>query len=382
MLNRKKLIQISLSEIPSETEYLDYKQKINLFSDSGRAKIIRLICAMNNSNPKSMSFIFVGIGDNKELVGASFFDDADFQNAIKDFLPDFLKLSYENVKFPGLPEGRFIGVITIYPSQAGSSICKDIWKLRKGDKFFRRGSITERSAGPRNRSIKNNQFESEQLVKRATVSLGSTLDTFLKFYKETSESYNPEHYVFNDQYVVGITQWRDDSSNLSSEATVTLLNEEVSFFWSALEYVKITCTRQQVVVEEHALVFWNGERRYMPIKSLIIDFSSPESYSVDKSVVARIPSLSQADIENFMSQYQCKIKSDENYLEIFPYELLLAALNGSTEAAFLLLNRNEGKVDGSLAESYAQAIKTYTLLCDPAKNLKQLEPSDDSVALK
>ena len=117
MLNRKKLVQLSLSEIPSETEYLDYKRQIDLRSTSGRGKLIRLICAMNNSNPNGQSFIFVGISDDKNIVGTSYLDDANFQNAIKGFIANAPKVSYENIHFKTLASNKFIGIITIYPSE-------------------------------------------------------------------------------------------------------------------------------------------------------------------------------------------------------------------------------------------------------------------------
>ena len=230
MLNRKKLIQLALSEIPSETEFLDYKQEINLTSVSARGKLIRIICAMSNSNPYSKSFILIGINDNKELVGSSFIDDSVFQNAVKDYLPITLKLSYENVKFPNLPENEFIGVITIYPSEHICSISKNIWKLKSDDKYIRRGSTTEKWDGTDKCNSEHNKTESDQLVKRATITLESTLDAVLNFYSDSCENYDPKHYVFNDQYVVGITAWQDEQSKLFSEVTLSLLNEEVSFF--------------------------------------------------------------------------------------------------------------------------------------------------------
>ena len=367
MLNRKKLILLALSEIPSETEYLDYKREINLTSDSARGKLIRIICAMSNSNPDSKSFILIGISDNKDLVGNSFIDDAEFQNAVKDYLPFTLKLSCENVKFPELPEDKFIGVITIYPSENICSISKNIWKLKSGDKYIRRGSTTEKWNGISKCNSEHNKTESDQLVKRATISLESTLDAVLDFYSDSCESYNPKHYVFNDQYVVGITAWPDEHSNLFSEVTVSLLNEEISFFWSALEYVELHYTKQCITINENALLFWSGERLYMPIKTVAIDFSKASSYQIDRKLNFHIPHISKAEIDHFLEKYPEKLAGDLYYLEIFPYELLLAALNGSKEAAKVLLNKNNGKIDGVIAESYAEAITTFNILKDRVK---------------
>jgi hypothetical protein len=367
VLNRKKLIQLALSEIPSETEYLDYKQEINLTSESSRGKLIRIICAMSNSTPNSKSFILVGISDNKELVGSSFIDDADFQNSVKDYLPLSLKISYENVKFTELPENRFIGVITIYPTENICSISKSIWKIRRGDKYVRRGSTTEKWDGTSKYNSEHNSIESDQLVKRATISLESTLDSVLDFYSDACEDYNPKHYVFNDQHIVGITAWPDKKSNLFSEVTVSLLNEEIIYFWSALEYVELQLTKQSVTINENALLFWNSERLYMPLKTVIMDFSNTSSYQIDRKINSRIPHIDKSEIDNFLNSYIEKLESDCYYLKIFPYELLLAALNGSKDAAELLLNKNNGDIDGSVAESYTEAITTFDLLKDRVK---------------
>lgn len=361
MLNRKKLIQLSISEIPSETEYLDYKQQINLSSEAGRGKLIRLICAMNNSNPNGMSFIFVGIGDDKSFIGAPFLDDADFQNSVKDFIANCPKLSYENITFKELPLDKFIGIITIYPNDVGSYIDKSIWKLNNGDKYIRRGSTTEKYAG-KVHIINQNQYESTQLIQRATVSLESTLDTVLSFYNDTQEEYNPQHYVFNDQYVVGISAWKNNHTDFLSEVTVSLINEEVTFFWSAVNSVKITHLSDCIFIEEQALLFWQGERMFMPFKNTKLDFSKVGSYSVDKELLSFIPKLTDEEIRSFLNDYPKKLDANGHYLKILPYELLLAALNGSTAAATLLLDRNNGNVDGSVGESYNDAISTYKQL--------------------
>ena len=362
MLNRKKLVQLSLSEIPSETEYLDYKRQIDLRSTSGRGKLIRLICAMNNSNPNGQSFIFVGISDDKNIVGTSYLDDANFQNAIKGFIANAPKVSYENIHFKTLASNKFIGIITIYPSENESYICKSIWKLKEGDKFIRRGSTKERYTERTNIIAKQNQIESTQLIQRATVSLGSTLDSVLSFYSESHKEYNPRHYVFNDQSVVGISSWRDENTSFHSEVTVSILNDEVTYFWSALDNVKIICLEQYIFIEEQALVFWKGERIYFPFKLTKFDFSKIGAYSVQKKLLLSIPTLKTEEISSFIRGFSEQLDTDKEYIEILPYELLLAALNGSNEAVSLLYERNNGNVDGALSESYREAIFTYNEL--------------------
>ena len=362
MLNRKKLIQLSLSEIPSETEFLDYKQEINLSSESGRGKLIRLICAMNNSNPNGTSFIFVGISDDKKIVGTNFLDDADFQNSTKGFITDCPKLSYENIIYGDIPTNKFIGIITIYPNEVGSSILKKIWKLSVGDKFIRRGSTTDKFTHTRQSSIEQNEVESNQLINKSNVSLKSTLDAVLAFYSEAAESYKPKHYVFNDQYVVGISAWKEAQPDILCEVTISLINESITYFWGALEYVKINILPQSILVEEQKLIFWQGKKKYMPFKKFEINFAQMSSQVPKQELLFSVPTLTEKDISNFINSYSEKVATNRNYLEILPYELLLAALNGSDKARDLLFDKNNGKTDGAVSESYYDAISTYNQL--------------------
>ncbi|WP_217519012.1 ATP-binding protein [Vibrio metschnikovii] len=359
MLNRRKLIQLALSEVPSETEYLDYKQEINLSSEAGRAKLLRIICAMSNSNPAGRSFIFVGISDSKELIGASFIDDADFQNAIKGYISNCPKVIYENVSVPSLESNKFVGIISIYPNENLSEICKKIWKLKPGDRFFRRGSSTDK--GHNESTCTANQRESLELVRRSSVTLESTLNATLAFYRDSSKSYSPRHYVFNDQYVVAVSSWKNEDNSLS-EVTVQLINEEVSFFWSALENVTLEKTEQSLVIEELAMFFWKGVRYLIPKKRVEIDFPISSSYQVNQFKLSNIPELSSKDIDEFLGSYEDRLLTDPYFAEVLPYELLFAALNGSRVSLDLLLDRNGGNVDGSVAESYSEAIRTYEYL--------------------
>lgn len=360
MLSRKKLIQLALSELPSETEYLDYKQQIDLASDKGRAKLIKLIAAMSNSNPQGMSFIIVGVTDRKNVIGASFIDDAKLQNAIRGYLESSPKVRYENVTHDQLPQDKFIGLITIYPENSVCRVSKKIWKLCQGSTYYRIGStIIDETALTSDVSFDGNVKDSMDLVKNASVSLESTIDALLKFYKTQNEAYKPRHYVFHDQYVVGVSGYKSKRSEFLSEVTVSLINEEVSYFWSALENVKIVVTENTLIVYEMKIAFWNKKLIYFPFKEVTFNFLQGFSYEIIKSLNVKFNPLKQEEIDVFLNSYQNKLDSDESYLEYFPFELLLAALNGSEKARDILFSRNNGNIDGAVAEAYQEAINTY-----------------------
>ena len=78
--------------------------------------------------------------------------------------------------------------------------------------------------------------------------------------------------------------------------------------------------------------------------------------------LSNIPELSAKDIDEFLGSYKDRLLTDPYFAEVLPYELLFAALNGSRVSLDLLLDCNGGNVDGSVAESYSEAIRTYEYL--------------------
>jgi predicted HTH transcriptional regulator len=51
---------------------------LNLHTREGKAKFLKHICALSNSNPANNSYIVVGVEDqDNEIIGDDFFDDTE-----------------------------------------------------------------------------------------------------------------------------------------------------------------------------------------------------------------------------------------------------------------------------------------------------------------
>ncbi len=113
MINKRLLVKNLLAH-NDESSFYDKKRQLNLHSRDGKAKFLKHICALSNSNPANNSYIVVGVGDHdNEIVGDDFFDDSRIQNLVNAYLENPPKIQYENVPFPNLPKDKVVGLVTI-----------------------------------------------------------------------------------------------------------------------------------------------------------------------------------------------------------------------------------------------------------------------------
>ena len=140
MINKRLLIKNLLAHNDESTFY-DKKRQLNLHSKEGKAKFLKHICALSNSNPSNNSYIVVGVEDeNNEISGDDFFDDSRIQNLVNAYLENPPKILYENVPFPNLPKDRVIGLVTIKPNHKTSFFKKNIYTITANSVFIRIGS--------------------------------------------------------------------------------------------------------------------------------------------------------------------------------------------------------------------------------------------------
>ena len=112
MINKRLLIKNLLAH-NDESSFYDKKRSIDLGSKEGKAKFLKHICALSNSNPANNSFIVIGVEDgNNEIRGVDFFDDSKIQNLVNAYLTHAPLIIYENVAFPNLPEDKVVGLVT------------------------------------------------------------------------------------------------------------------------------------------------------------------------------------------------------------------------------------------------------------------------------
>ena len=142
MINKRLLIKNLLAH-NDEGSFYDKKRQLNLHTREGKAKFLKHICALSNSNPANNSYIVVGVEDrDNEIVGDDFFDDSRIQNLVNAYLENPPKIQYENVPFPNLPKDKVIGLVTVKAKSKASHFKKGIHTISAGSTYIRRGSNT------------------------------------------------------------------------------------------------------------------------------------------------------------------------------------------------------------------------------------------------
>ena len=143
MINKRLLIKNLLAH-NDESSFYDKKRQLNLHTREGKAKFLKHICALSNSNPTNNSYIVVGVEDHdNEIVGADFFDDSRIQNLVNAYLENPPKIQYENIQFPNLSKDRVIGLVTIGANKGISFFKKGIHTIPAKSIFVRRGSNSQ-----------------------------------------------------------------------------------------------------------------------------------------------------------------------------------------------------------------------------------------------
>ena len=142
MINKRLLVKNLLAH-NDENSFYDKKRFIAIGEKEGKAKFLKHICALANSNPLNNSYIVVGVEDeDNKIIGVDFFDDSKIQNLVNAYLDNPPLVSYENIPFPHLPEGKVVGLVTIRSNGKVCALRKNIWKYYGGAVFFREGSIS------------------------------------------------------------------------------------------------------------------------------------------------------------------------------------------------------------------------------------------------
>jgi DNA modification methylase len=132
MINKRLLVKNLLAH-HGENSFYDKKRRIDISTKEGKAKFLKHVCALANSNPKNNAYILIGVEDqNNEVVGVDFFDDSRIQNLVNAYLNHPPQIIYENILFPALPPGKVVGLVTIRSLGAVCSLRKNIWKYGVG----------------------------------------------------------------------------------------------------------------------------------------------------------------------------------------------------------------------------------------------------------
>lgn len=299
MINKRLLIKNLLAH-NDESSFYDKKRKIDLGSKEGKAKFLKHICALSNSNPKNNSFIVIGVEDEgNEIRGVDFFDDSKLQNLINAYLTNAPLISYENVLFPHLPEDKVVGLVTIRPTGEITSLRKNIWKYWGGSIFLRDGSISM----PKDFDIEIKDVNSEivaAIENKAKNNIELTLDGVINFINHRHEALDAHYKVFKELFVVcwaGNTKHVKDKTYYS-RVDIELINEQVKLFYSALDEVSIVYTDDYFRITEYVHLGLNNQFRYYPLEEVTINFKENGFYNIDTQLIFEAPKFNKKTLHH------------------------------------------------------------------------------------
>ena len=296
MINKRLLIKNLLAH-NDENSFYDKKRFISISEKEGKAKFLKHVCALANSNPKNNSFIVIGVEDrDNTIVGVEFFDDSKIQNLINAYLDNPPIVSYENIPFPHLPENKVVGLVTIRSIGKLCALRKNIWKYYGGSVFYRDGSISM----PKNFKsdlVDINSAVVADLEKQSENNIQLTLDGVIDFIKNRHPDLPSFYKVFKEQFVVC---WAGQLRKVKgkeyfSRVDIELINEQVRLFFSALDEVEIQVTEHSFSLLEYVYLVL-GAKKYYPLERLEISFSESGTYAMTSELVFEPPRYETKDL--------------------------------------------------------------------------------------
>ncbi|MBF4986475.1 ATP-binding protein, partial [Nonlabens mediterrranea] len=274
MINKRLLIKNLLAH-NDENSFYDKKLRLDFSNKEGKAKFLKHICALSNSNPANNSYIVIGIDDaTNTIIGVDFYDDSKLQNLVNAYLQNPPIIQYENIPFPHLPTGKVVGLVTIRPQYSITSLRKNIWKYYGGAVFFRDGSISM----PKNFDIEVKDINSAQVAlieKQASNNIELTLDRVMEFMAHNNRGLEAHYKVFKEQFVLcwsGKLKYKN-GKQYYSRVDIELVNEQVRLFYSALDEVQISYDEDSFSILEFVELGIGKNQKYHPLERQVFSFS-------------------------------------------------------------------------------------------------------------
>ncbi len=368
MINKRLLVKNLLAH-NDENSFYDRKRSINIGYKEGKAKFLKHVCALANSNPGNNSFIVIGVEDeDSRIVGVDFFDDSKIQNLVNAYLDNPPLISYENIPFPHLPEGKVVGLVTITSSGKVCSLRKNIWKYYGGSVFFREGSISL----PKAFDIELKDLNADTVAtieQQARNNIELTLDGVIDFIYRRHRDLSSDYKVFKEQFVLC---WAGNQKHVKnkvyySRVDIELINEHVRLFYSALDEISIEIDEHTFSIMEYVQLGLGNDLKYYPLEKLVITFSDNGTYNIHSELVFEAPQYDKKTLHHIYNANNSLLRklekgialkpAEENDLEHLPATYLICYLNGFDEAkdqmdeSRSLLKKYNGTVYQSLKES-------------------------------
>ena len=348
MINKRLLIK-SLLAHNDENSFYDKKRFIDIGTKQGKAKFLKHVCALANSNPGNRSYIVVGVEDEDNAIrGVDFFDDSKIQNLVNAYLAEPPQISYENVQFPNLPEGKVVGLVTITSSGRVCSLRKNIWKYYGGNVFFREGSISK----PRNFDVELTDVNAEvvaRIEQHARNNIELTLDGVIDFINHRHRDLPGFYRVFKEQFVVcwaGHKKVVKDKEYFS-RVDIELINEQVKLFYSALDEVEIRLDADSFTIVEYVYMGLERQKHYYPLEQVSIRFRENGAYHIDSELIFEPPQYDRKTLYHVYNASTALLDRLRGGIPLKPVEwteleqvpslLLICYLNGFEDAQDIML---------------------------------------------
>lgn len=368
MINKRLLVKNLLAH-NDENSFYDKKRFIDIGQREGKAKFLKHVCALANSNPKNNSYIVLGVEDeDNRIVGVDFFDDSKIQNLVNAYLNNPPTISYENIPFPHLPDGKVVGLVTIRSNGKVCSLRKNIWKYYGGTVFFREGSISLPKAYGIDLKDSNSNVVST-LEQHAKNNIELTLDGVIDFINHRHKDLQSDYKVFKEQFVVC---WAGNIKKVKgkiyfSRVDIELINEQVKLFYSALDEITIDFDEHSFTTVEYIILGLNGDQKYYPLEEMVITFSDSGTYQIQNNLLFDPPQYDEKKLQELFQANELLLekvkdnislsKQEKTALNHLPAIYLICYFNGfqhakdAMESARPLLKKNHKKAHESLNES-------------------------------
>lgn len=343
MINKRLLIKNLLAH-NDECSFYDKKRQLNLHTKEGKAKFLKHICALSNSNPSNNSYIVVGVEDeNNEITGDDFFDDSRIQNLVNAFLENPPKIQYENVPFPNLPKDKVVGLVTIKPKSKTSYFKKNIHTISANATFVRRGSNTT----PTEDKIPYSKLNLETVLSienSSRNSISNTLDGVIDFVNNRHKDMPSKYKVFKELFVIcwaGIPKKIRDKT-FFTRVDIELVNEQIKLFYSAQDDVTIDYDENTFTITEYVPLGLNDKTSYYPLEQQKLSFFDNGYYKIETEMLFEPPQYNRKVLFHIYNSNLSLLKKLQKEIELsdreqqdllnLPSTLMICYLNGFEEA--------------------------------------------------
>ena len=349
MINKRLLVKNLLAH-NDENSFYDKKRFIDIGQREGKAKFLKHVCALANSNPQNNSFIVIGVEDeDNEIIGVDFFDDSKIQNLVNAYLDNPPRITYENIPFPHLPMGKVVGLVTIKSNGKVCSLRKNIWKYYGGSVFFRDGSISM----PKAYGIELTDVNADivaTIEKHAKNNIELTLDGVIDFLNERHKDLTSNYKVFKEQFVVCWAghQKKVKNETYYSRVDIELINEQVKLFFSEFDEITISYDENSFTTIEYVQLGLSTQQKYYPLEKVVITFLDNGTYTIQSDLIFEPPLYDKKTLHHIYNANVAVIKKIEKETPLTPNEIrdldllsdtfLICYVNGFEEAKDIMEN--------------------------------------------